>query len=122
VWLGCVDDFSVATDVKLDAPTGRFDLVLEALREGIRRTWVKGRLIMRMNIVTSNLHCRHSTQLGLFDAPPERDNALAEVKRQVNARIGRFKLRSGATLPLKANYDDPAQSYDICDIRGKGCF
>jgi DNA polymerase V len=104
VWLGCVDDFSVATDVKLDAPTGRFDLLLEALQEGIRRAWVKGRLIMRKNIVASHLHCRHETLLGLFDPPPKRDNALAEVKRQVNARIGRFKLRSAATLPLKANY------------------
>jgi hypothetical protein len=40
---------------------------------------------MRMNIVASHLHCRQSTQLGLFDSSPERDNALAEVKRQVNA-------------------------------------
>jgi DNA polymerase V len=122
VWLGCIDDFSVATDVRLDAPSARFDLLLEALREGIRRTWVPGRFIMRMNIMASDLHCRHETQLGLFDPPAARDHALAEVKKQVHARVGRFKLRSGVTLPLKANYDDPAQCYDICDIRGKQCF
>jgi nucleotidyltransferase/DNA polymerase involved in DNA repair len=122
VWLGCRDDFSLATDVKLDAPTARFDLLLEALQEGIRRTWVPGRFIVRMNLIASDLHRRSAVQLGLFDPPPERDEALAAVKRQVNARIGRFKLRSGATLPLKANYDDPAQCYDICDVRGKQCF
>ena len=122
VWLGCQDDFSLATDVKLDAPTSRFDLLVEAVREGIRRTWVPGRSIVRMNLVASNLHRQDALQLGLFDPPGDRAEAIAQVKRQVNDQLGRFLVRSGATLPLQANYDDPAQSYDICDVRGKQCF
>lgn len=122
VWLGCQDDFSLATDVQLDAPTARFDLLLEALREGIRRTWLQGRSIVRMNIVAMQLHRRTDVQLGLFDPPGEQEQAIAKVKRQVNHRLGRFLLRSGATLPLHANYSDPAQCYDICDVHGKQCF
>ncbi len=44
------------------------------------------------------------------------------VEREVNAKIGRFAVRSGATLPLCDVYRDEAQSYDICDVRGKMCF
>ena len=47
---------------------------------------------------------------------------MAEVKREVNAEMGRFALRSGATLPLADVYRDEAQGYDICDVRGKICF
>ena len=36
--------------------------------------------------------------------------------------LGRFTLRSGATLPLADVYRDEAQGYDICDVRGKICF
>ena len=32
--------------------------------------------------------------------------AVAAVKRRVNDRLGRFTLRSGATLPLHAIYGD----------------
>jgi hypothetical protein len=61
-------------------------------------------------------------QQGLFEEPGDRARAVAKVKREVNARIGRFALRSGATLPLYDVYRDEAQSYDICDVRGKMCF
>ena len=43
-------------------------------------------------------------------------------EREVNEALGRFTLRSGATLPLKDVYRDEAQQYDICDVRGKICF
>jgi hypothetical protein len=51
-----------------------------------------------------------------------RAEAVARLKREVNARIGRFALRSAATLPLTPIYRDPSNEYDICDIRGKICF
>lgn len=57
---------------------------------------------------------------------PARDGdpreVLARLKRDVNIRHGRFKLRSGATLPLVDVYGDEVNEYDICDIRGKACF
>ena len=52
----------------------------------------------------------------------EQTRAVAAVKREVNAALGRFTLRSGATPPLKDVYRDEAQQYDICDVEGKLCF
>lgn len=49
-------------------------------------------------------------------------SAIADVKRAINERMGRFAVRSGATLPLAELYDDETADYDICDIHGKGCF
>ena len=47
---------------------------------------------------------------------------MAKAKREVNEALGRFALRSGATLPLADVYRDEAQQYDVCDIHGKMCF
>jgi hypothetical protein len=47
---------------------------------------------------------------------------MAKAKRAVNDCLGRFVVRSGATLPLADVYRDEAQNYDICDVRGKLCF
>jgi hypothetical protein len=45
-----------------------------------------------------------------------------KVKHEVNAAVGRFAVRSAATLPLKRLYDDPSHGYDVCDVRRKTCF
>ena len=63
-----------------------------------------------------------AVQLGLFDPPAERAEALARLKREVNARCGRFALRSGATLFVNEFYKDEAYAYEVCDVRGKLCF
>jgi hypothetical protein len=39
-------------------------------------------------------------QLSLFDPPADQARAVSALKRKVNDRVGRFSLRSGATLPL----------------------
>jgi hypothetical protein len=75
-----------------------------------------------MHVTASRLRRPGSIQLGLFDPPAGQARAVAELKREVNAEVGRFALRSGATLPLHDVYRDEAQSYDICDVRGKICF
>ena len=36
----------------------------------------------------------------------------------MNAKHGRFAVRSGTTLYLPAVYADPANNYDVCDVRG----
>ena len=75
-----------------------------------------------MHVTASQLRQPGFVQLGLFDAPAEQARAVADVKREVNEALGRFALRSGATLPLYDVYRDEAQGYDICDVRGKICF
>ncbi len=108
--------------VELPAPTDRFDLLLEAGEFCLRRAWKPGREANRMHVTASQLRRPGYTQRGLFDPPEPRARAVAEVKRGINARLGRFTLRSGATLPLPDVYRDEYQNYDICDISGKLCF
>ena len=81
-----------------------------------------GRAVSYMHLIAEGLVPRGRTQLSLFDRPDARQKAIAVVKRTVNERVGRFALRSGATLPLADVYRDEANAYDICDIYGKTCF
>jgi hypothetical protein len=75
-----------------------------------------------MHLIAGDLTPRKHAQRGLFDQPTPRQEAVARLKREVNERLGRFALRSGATLPLADLYADEASSYDVCDIYGKTCF
>jgi DNA polymerase V len=106
----------------LPAPSGRFDLLLDAARPCLRRTWMPRVAAERMHLIAERLAPRGAAQLGLFDPPGERAEAIARLKRDVNRWHGRFALRSGATLPLGPIYRDAANDFDICDIRGKACF
>jgi nucleotidyltransferase/DNA polymerase involved in DNA repair len=111
-----------SAQAKLPAPTDRFDLLLNAAKACFDRTWVPGNGAMRMQLIASHLRRPGFVQLGLFDPPDQQARAVAAVKREVNARMGRFSVRSGATLPLVDVYRDEAQGYDICDVHGKMCF
>lgn len=108
----------------LPVPSDRFDLLLEAARPCLRRAYVRRALAARMHVIAERLVPRRCAPRGLFDAPTarERADAIARLKRDVNARHGRFKLRSAATLPLASIYRDVSNDFDICDVRGKMCF
>jgi DNA polymerase V len=121
LWLGYTAGSSAAASAPLLTPTDRFDLLMDACRLGIERAW-NGSAVNRMHLLASKLARPSFVQRGLFEVPDERAEAVAKVKREINERCGRFSLRSGATLPLTEVYRDEAQSFDICDIRGKICF
>ena len=108
--------------VQLPSPTDRFDLLLEAAQACFRRAWKPGLAATYMHVNATQLRRPGFAQLGMFDPPEEQARTLAMVKREVNSHLGRFVLRSGATLPLSDVYRDEAQAYDICDVRGKICF
>lgn len=108
--------------VSMGAPTARFDLLTDAIRFAWKSLYLPGAPLYRMHLIAERLQYREKSQLGLFDPPPERDRAIKAIKQDVNGRLGRFALRSGATLPLGEIYADDAHSYDICDVYGKTCF
>ncbi len=108
--------------VRLPSPTDRFDLLLAAARACFQRAWIPGLAATYMHVNAMQLRRPGSVQLGLFDPPEEQARAVARAKRAVNTQLGRFVVRSGATLPLTDVYRDEAQNYDICDVRGKLCF
>jgi nucleotidyltransferase/DNA polymerase involved in DNA repair len=122
LWVGYRDGIPGEAQTRLAVPTDRFDLLLDALRPCLRRAWRRGHLANRMHLIAEDLADRDTAQAGLFEPHDPRAEALADVKQRINERIGRFAVRSGATLPLKSIYDDGANGYDICDVRGKICF
>jgi nucleotidyltransferase/DNA polymerase involved in DNA repair len=122
VWVGYKNGLGRAGEAGLTAPTARFDLLLEAAKQSLRQAWVAGVPVTRLHVIASELRWPGAVQLGLFEPPAARAEALARLKREVNSRIGRFALRSGATLFVNELYQDEASGYDICDICGKICF
>ncbi len=120
LWVGYRDGRAGEGRASLEVPTDRFDSLLDALRACLRQAWIRHACANRMHILADKLLPRAPAQLGLFDhSSSER---IADLKRQVNQRLGRFALRSAATLPLYSIYQDRSNSYDICDVRGKICF
>ncbi len=106
----------------LAVPSERFDVLLDAARPCLRKAWVPRVNATRMHVIAERLTPRAHAPLGLFESDGRRAEALARLKREINARMGRFALRSAATLPLVGVYRDVSNSYDICDVRGKICF
>jgi DNA polymerase V len=122
VWVAYKNGHVGVGQTSLAAPSDRFDLLLDAARPCLRRAWIPRVPANRMHLIAERLTPRNRAPLGLFEPPGERAEAVARLKRAVNERHGRFTLRSAATLPLVAVYGDPANAYDICDVRGKMCF
>ncbi len=108
----------------LAVPSDRFDILLDAARPCLRQAWIPRVPATHMHLIAEELTARRDCPLDLFDPPVQRSQslAIARLKREINARHGRFVLRSAATLPLASIYRDSANEYDICDIRGKLCF
>ena len=122
----------------LMATTWDFDTLAAAALRLMQRMWQPPLLVHYMHVIAGRLRDRRDAQLCLFarhdrgeetlDRSPadaqleQRDKVIDRLKHQVNESLGRFALRSGATLPLADVYGDPANAYDICDIYGKTCF
>jgi nucleotidyltransferase/DNA polymerase involved in DNA repair len=106
----------------LPTATADFSLLHEAGLKLLGHCWQPGIVVSYMHLFAEELSGRQFAQHSLFDSPDPRQRAIAEVKRKINDRVGRFTLRSGATLPLTDLYADETCSYDICDIYGKTCF
>ncbi|WP_422929455.1 DNA polymerase Y family protein [Singulisphaera sp. PoT] len=122
VFLSYRDGQPGSSYANLAVPSDRFDTLLEALGPCLDRAWRPHSTATHMHLVAADLTPAHHAPLGLFDPPDERGKVLSRLKREVNARHGRFILRSAATLPINDIYHDTASDYDIGDIRGKFCF
>jgi DNA polymerase V len=122
VQIAWTDGESTGGLCRLPCPSDRFDELLDAARVALRRAYVPNGTATHLHVVAPELRRAKGFQLSLFDdLNPQRD-AVATVKAAVNDRFGRFKLRSGMTLYLPKVYKDPANDFDICDVRGKVCF
>lgn len=114
-WSGRVV-FPEPTATFYDIATAAKDMLHIAYRAETRR-------VSHMHLMAERLSDRRVVQRSLWpntEAPAVQ--SVAVVKREINEKLGRFLVRSGDTLDLKDIYDDEAQDFDICDIRGKICF
>ncbi|QDU57893.1 DNA polymerase Y family protein [Aeoliella mucimassa] len=97
---------------------GDFETLLQAALHMLPRAWQPDTAFVHyMHVIASGLRPAGRRQRSLFE-----QSQLSDIKREINHRMGRFVLRSGATLPLVDVYGDAANNYDICDIYGKSCF
>lgn len=55
-------------------------------------------------------------QRSLFAGGNSHIDAVADVKHEINQRIGRYAVRSGTTLTLPDMYSDTSHDFDVCDI------
>jgi DNA polymerase V len=122
VWLAYQDADAAGTSVSLCVPSDRFDVLLDAAKMALRKAWRPGHTATHMHVVASRLVRPPGWHQSLFEPDDPRLDALARLKHEVNDRFGRWKIRSGATLFANDFYDDSANEYDICDVRGKFCF
>ncbi|WP_162658161.1 DNA polymerase Y family protein [Tuwongella immobilis] len=124
LWLNYADGDGPDTigEHTFETVTDRFDLLLDAARTAWLRSWRTGARVVRMQLIGTHLRRSGLVQQSLFEQPNPQQVALSQVKQQINQKLGRFKLRSGATLPLREIYRDESCNYDICDVRGKICF
>ncbi len=108
--------------IDLPEATARFDLLRDATERFLRDAFQFRLPVTGMDLFATKLCYRHLVQGSLFAQPNPHAEQIAFAKRFVNERMGRFAVRSGATLPLADVYIDDTNQYDICDVRGKMCF
>ena len=95
-----------------------FEALLEAALYLLPKTWQPpSASVHYMHVIAGKLRPAAQRQRSLFE-----ESKLADIKHRINNEMGRFAIRSGATLPLVDVYGDCANNYDICDIYGKSCF
>lgn len=105
--------------LRLPEATRAFEVLLPAAQELLRRCLLPRQRVSRLDLIAMELTSYGWRQLSLLEAPVAR---VDRIKQLVNQKLGRWKVRSAATVPLREIYEDPAHFYDICDIEGKSCF
>ena len=123
LYLGFKEGHGTFGRAELMEPSAQMEELLPVGYDLLDEAWSrrKGK-VNYMHVFAEVLQFRTCYQPSLFSRHDPSKLDTASILRLVNAKSGRFALRSGATLPLKETYDDKAQSYDICDIQGKICF
>ena len=122
LFLGFIEGFGTFGHADLFEPSAHFEEIYPIAIALFEAAWKPGKEINYMHVFGEKLQFRNSYQASLFSKKNTNRLGNSAIMKLVNQKVGRFAVRSGATLPLQDIYDDKAQSYDICDIQGKICF
>lgn len=114
---------SRAVRCTLMGSTAELNTLRDAALWLLPRAWLPAETTVHyMHVIAGGLRPWERRQRSLFEDRREKDDRIESVQHEINAAVGRFALRSAATLPLADVYGDLASNYDICDIYGKSCF
>lgn len=123
LWLEHKQAGNLVGRVRFAEPTASFPTIVAAGKDLLHAARQRCEdAVHYMHLLAERLTRRSEHQLVLFADGQEREDRAAPLKRQINAKLGRFVLRSGDTLALPDVYRDDANDFDICDVRGKMCF
>ena len=106
----------------LPSATASFSVISSAIKTLLADACRLQQRVTGMHLLAEKLCFRSEVQGSLFDPPEPRATRLAQLKAQINTKVGRFAVRSGETLPIREIYADETNNYDICDVHGKICF
>jgi DNA polymerase V len=73
-------------------PSDRFEILVEAARPCLSRAYLPKRLATRMHLIAESLQDRRPLPVGPFDVESERGKIIADLKRSINERHGRFPI------------------------------
>ena len=93
--IGWQDGEPTGGAARLDCPSDRFEDLLGAAREALRRAYVPDAVATHMHVIALDFCQTHGCQTSLFDAPDPKRDPVAAVEAAVNERYGRFTVRSG---------------------------
>ena len=103
-------------------PTDRFDHLLDAARVALRQAYLPGRAATHLHVFASELR-RGSRQLSLFEPPNPQLDALAGGQGGGQRQVRPLQAQGAPRLCTSRRCTaDPANDFDICDVRGKICF
>ena len=93
--IGWQDGEPTGGAARLDCPSDRFEDLLGAAREALRRAYVPDAVATHMHVIALDFCRARGCQTSLFDAPDPTRDTVAAVSAAVNERYGRFKVRGG---------------------------
>ncbi len=106
--------------LRLLGDSAEYEQLQPAAMALLEKGWHDGETVTHLHLIAGDIARRQERQLSLFDAKPK--TRIDKLKQQVNDKLGRFVVRSGATLHLPELYQDTSHDYEICDVQGKMCF
>ncbi len=106
----------------LPQQTALAELLLLTAKSCVRECWEDKPEVRRIWVSVDKLAPEAAAQRSLFDQPDSGMLVRAALRRRARELFGRDSIRSGLSLWLPKSANDPQQSFQLSDIRGKTVF
>lgn len=113
---------SVSAEHSFSDYTDDYFEIQTAFRLCFKKLYRRGEAYSAMHLYSTILRPAYSGQSSLFYSRNDRAEDVKKLKLTLQKRFGGYSLRSASTAYTPEVFADPANNYEICDIRGKTCF